>query len=294
MSDQGWIKVYRKITHSFVWADPNLLKLWMLLLIKASHGGNRFLFNGHEVSVSSGEFVTGSVALASEFNAGVPHDKQLSGRQLWRWVKRFENEGMLSIKSTNKYSVISIINWNNYQSDDKQLSINCQSSVNQVSTIKNAKNKDNTITSKQLADDFDKLWNLYPRKEGKKPAFAAYKRAMTRKANPATNKQIQNGIVAYCKELEAAGTDKRFVKQGSTFFSQEAWQDYTAIAEQQEAVKPKFDPDQWVLDTFSVYGSISQVLREIQDNSVPVDPERAKRLISEHLSSLGRDAISYS
>ena len=149
-------------------------------------------------------------------------------------------------------------------------------------------------TSKELVENFEKLWKLYPRKEGKKPAFAAYKRAMTRKVNPATNKQIQNGIVAYSKELQAAGTETQFIKQGSTFFSQEAWQDYTAIAEQQEAAKPKFNPDQWVLDTFSVYGSISQVLREIQDNGVPVDPERAKQLITEHLSSLGRDAASYS
>ncbi|MCX2455653.1 helix-turn-helix domain-containing protein [Lacticaseibacillus nasuensis] len=294
MSDQGWIKVYRKITHSFVWTNPNLLKLWMLLLIKASHGGNKFLFNGNEMSVSSGEFVTGSVALASEFNDGVPRDKAVTSRTVWRWVKKFENAEMLSIKSTSQYSVISIINWNNYQSDDKRVSSECQAPVKRVSTIKNVKNKDNTITSKQLADDFDKLWKLYPRKEGKKPAFAAYKRAMTRKVNPATNKQIQNGIVAYSKELQAAGTEMQFIKQGSTFFSQEAWQDYTAIAEQQEAAKPKFDPDQWVLDTFSVYGSISQVLREIQDNNVPVDPERAKRLITEHLSSLGRDAASYS
>lgn len=33
----------------------------------------------------------------------------------------------------------------------------------------------------KLEDDFDKLWKMYPRKVGKKPAFASYKRAVTRK-----------------------------------------------------------------------------------------------------------------
>lgn len=139
----GYIKLYRKITNSFVWTNPNMLKLWLLCLMKASHKESRFLFNGKEVSVSSGQFVTGRAVIEKEFNEGVPVDQQIVGRTLWRWLKKFENEQMLSITSTTKYSVISIKNWHDYQVNDQQVSSARPSTVQQVSTYKNDKNVKN-------------------------------------------------------------------------------------------------------------------------------------------------------
>lgn len=143
MPQQGWIKLHRKICNSFVWTDANQLKLWLLILMKASHDDSRFLFNGKEIAVASGQLVTGAHALAFEFNNGVTHDKQVSWRQVWRWVKKFENSKMLTIKSNAQYSVITVINYGIYQSNDNQMSINRQSSVNLLSTYKNVKNEKN-------------------------------------------------------------------------------------------------------------------------------------------------------
>ena len=163
--DIGYIKLYRKITNSFVWTNPNMLKLWLLCLMKASHSGNKFLFNGQEVHVSSGEFVTGGHAIAKEFNEGVSSDNQVVGRTLWRWLKKFENEEMLSIKSTTKYSVITINNWHEYQSNDNQVSSECQTTVKRVSTYKNDKNdknekniKDNSRKSAKRTYDEDSIY----------------------------------------------------------------------------------------------------------------------------------------
>ena len=143
MPQQGWVKIHRKIRQSFLWTDANQLKLWLLILMKASHDGNRFLFNGKQVDVSRGQLVTGRDALAFEFNDGVSRDHRVVARTLWRWVKQFEKEQMLSIKSTPQYSVITVINYNMYQSSDQQVSIDCPSTVHQVSTIKNDKNAKN-------------------------------------------------------------------------------------------------------------------------------------------------------
>lgn len=141
--NQGYIKLYRKVTGSFVWTNSDMFKLWCLCLMKASHDGRKFLFNGQEVSLSSGQFVTGAYAIAKEFNEGVKRDKLISHRTLWRWLKKFESEEMLSIKSTSKYSVISIKNWSDYQGSDKQVSSAGQSSDNLVTTYKNEKNDKN-------------------------------------------------------------------------------------------------------------------------------------------------------
>jgi len=120
-----------------------MFKLWSLCLMKASHKESRFIFNGQEIAVSSGQFVTGRAVIEKEFNEGVPRDQQIVGRTLWRWLKKFENEQMLSISSTPKYSVITINNWDDYQVNDQQVSNNRPTSVQQPSTYKNEKNDKN-------------------------------------------------------------------------------------------------------------------------------------------------------
>lgn len=139
----GYIKLYRKVTSSFVWTNPSMLKLWLLCLMKASHEGRRFLFNGNEVSLSSGQFVTGRDALAKEYNQGASSDQVIVSRTLWRWIKKFEKEEMLSISSTPKYSVISINKWEDYQSSDQHLSSDRPAPVQHLSTNKNEKNDKN-------------------------------------------------------------------------------------------------------------------------------------------------------
>lgn len=155
----GYIKLYRKVTSSFVWTNPSMLKLWLLCLMKASHEGRRFLFNGNEVSLSSGQFVTGRDALAKEYNQGASSDQVIVSRTLWRWIKKFEKEGMLSILSTPKYSVISIKKWEDYQSSDQHLSSDRPAPVQHLSTnkndknVKNNNNPRNTRKSRVYADD---------------------------------------------------------------------------------------------------------------------------------------------
>lgn len=74
----------------------------------------------------------------------------------------------------------------------------------------------------ELESDFDKLWNLYPRKQGKKAAFNAYKRAIKKGT---TNKEIQTGIVNYKKELAYQERPKDKIKLGSTWFNGNCWED---------------------------------------------------------------------
>ena len=147
-------------------------------------------------------------------------------------------------------------------------------------------NNINTRANSTLESDFEKLWKLYPKKIGKKPALAAYKRAMSRKKNPATNRQIQDGIVAYRQLIKSKGTEKRFVKDGSTFFNQEAWNDYLEVVkeerEEQEARKPKFDPKKTAIAMYIDYNSPDRVLEEIQAQGIPINPEDAKRYIAEY------------
>ncbi len=141
--NKGYIKHYRKVMDSFVWTNPYMYKLWSLCLMKAAHEKRKLLFNGKEVWLNSGEFVTGRDALTFEMNKGAKREHQVNSTSVWRWIKLFEKEGMLDIKSTTKYSVISISNWGAYQSDEQQVDIKWTSSEQQVDTNKNEKNYKN-------------------------------------------------------------------------------------------------------------------------------------------------------
>ena len=97
----------------------------------------------------------------------------------------------------------------------------------------------NTSKNKQLEEDFEKLWKLYPRKEGKKKAFEAYKRAIK---NGTTKKEIQTGIVNYLTQIRVQRTNKQYIKQGSTWFNGECWNDEYNVGQERSPVNPKTVP----------------------------------------------------
>lgn len=141
--DVGYIKLYRKVTNSFVWTNPNMLKLWMLCLMKASHKGSKFIFNGKEIQLNSGQFVTGRDAITKEMNEGAMREHQVNSGSVWRWLKKFEKEEMLNITSTTKYSVVTIKNWHEYQVSEQQVNSDRTTSEQQPHTYKNEKNEKN-------------------------------------------------------------------------------------------------------------------------------------------------------
>lgn len=82
--------------------------------------------------------------------------------------------------------------------------------------------KNNNITPSGVESEFDSLWEKYPRKEGKQAAFRAYKKA--RKEGVAAE-TVEQGIERYKAHIEANKTDRKYIKQGSTWFNGRCWED---------------------------------------------------------------------
>lgn len=101
-------------------------------------------------------------------------------------------------------------------------------SENRAQLNTNTNKRLNPLSKKVINTEFDNLWILYPRKQGKDKAQGYYERA--RKAGT-TYEEVEAGILAYKAYIEAEQIDKRYVKQGSTFFSQKAWQDDWSVSE---------------------------------------------------------------
>lgn len=82
-----------------------------------------------------------------------------------------------------------------------------------------------SVTSiESIKDEFEKLWAVYPNKQGKQHAYRAYERARKRKQNPVTYEQVKAGIEQYCEYIAAKGISKQYIKHGSTYFGGAEWE----------------------------------------------------------------------
>lgn len=288
MTQQGWVKLHRKILEDELWIDctPEQKVIMMTLLMLANHDDKSWIWQGKKFSIKAGQLIT-SIESIRKISG-----KNISSKNVRSALVKFKKYGFLANESAKTGRLITIANWAKYQSNDeevaKQEAKRWQRGGKEVATNKNVKNVENinTRANSTLESDFEKLWKLYPKKIGKKAASAAYKRAMTRKKNPTTNKQIQDGIVAYKRIIANSGTDRQFIKDGSTFFNQEAWNDYLEVIREEqddhEARKPKFDPRKVAIEMYLGYSSIDRVIEQIHAEGIPINPEDAKRYIAEY------------
>ena len=108
----GWIRLDRKIQDSFMWDDPESLKLWLYLLMGAAIEDKTVSFNGKPLNLKRGQIVFGLHSASTRLGISV--------RRLRTTIKRFENCHQIDKQNFNKYSIISITNYCQYQDSDKQ------------------------------------------------------------------------------------------------------------------------------------------------------------------------------
>lgn len=113
MNDKnGWIKLHRNLIDSAVFNNEKTLKVWIWCLLKASHKRHEVLVGNQVVRLEAGQFVYGGTKAAECLN--------LSESMVRRSISSLEQLGMIHKRSTTKYSVITILKWNEYQIGDNR------------------------------------------------------------------------------------------------------------------------------------------------------------------------------
>jgi hypothetical protein len=105
--DRGYIKLWRKSLDSGLMQNPNLLVFWIWCLMKASHKRHKQMVGMQIVELQPGQLIFGRKAASKDLG--------ISEMTIRTCLKKLKNLKNLTIKSTNKYSIISIVNWNTYQ-----------------------------------------------------------------------------------------------------------------------------------------------------------------------------------
>lgn len=104
----GYVKLYRKTLQSPIWANKNLSRFWLWCLLKASHREYELLVGYRRVHLFPGEFFTGRKAAAKETG--------LSEKTIRGCLFCLTNGKQVAVKRASVGSVITICNWETYQS----------------------------------------------------------------------------------------------------------------------------------------------------------------------------------
>lgn len=146
MSSQGWIKLHRKLKESPLYKDCNSKQRDILinLLLMVNHKSNKWIFKGEEHEVKAGQVVTSLESIANMCA------KDVSVQNVRTALLKFEKHGFLTNKSTNKNRLITIVNWELYQSEEEKQQTKQQAPNKQLTTNKNVKNEKNEIYSRVI------------------------------------------------------------------------------------------------------------------------------------------------
>lgn len=120
---KGWIKLHRKFTKWEWYHESDMVHLFIHLLLSARFEPGEF----HGIKLDRGQLITGRNQLSDELGIK-PH-------RVRTILKRLKKTGVLTSKSTNKYTILTICKYEDYQVAENEI----DQEIDQQLTSKNQK-----------------------------------------------------------------------------------------------------------------------------------------------------------
>lgn len=127
----GFVKIHRQMVEWGWYDDPNTKALFLHLLLTATYKDAEY--RGYKLK--PGDVVVGFNALSKKLGMSV--------KQVRTAMAHLEQTGEITRKATNKFSIVTIANWELYQLEDDERANKGQTNGKQMATSKEYKNKRN-------------------------------------------------------------------------------------------------------------------------------------------------------
>lgn len=121
---KGFALLHRKIMDVPFYKDAEAAHLWVHLLLRANHEQTMVSTDVGDVICERGEFITGRNTLAMETGLTADRVKSL--------LRKFQNLGMITTKSNNRFTVLKVVKYDEYQSNFCPADVQPVSSPNAV------------------------------------------------------------------------------------------------------------------------------------------------------------------
>ena len=127
--NRGYIKLWRKIFDSGIQKEPATFTLWIWILCNVTRKPLNYIARGQQIKLEPGELIVGRKKLSMEL--------RLSERSIRTCLDHLEKWQNLTIRSTNRFSILKVMNWELYQQKENE----------------NDQQNDQEVTSKRPASD---------------------------------------------------------------------------------------------------------------------------------------------
>ena len=108
---EGWVSLHRQLISKPIFDNEKLLKVFIWCLLKATHKEHEQLIGRQTITLLPGQFPTGRIKASVELN--------MKPSTAWEYLKILEGNESIDIKSNSKFSVVTIVNWELYQLDNR-------------------------------------------------------------------------------------------------------------------------------------------------------------------------------
>ena len=202
----GWIKLHRKtLDNPIVMKDTDHLAVWMWLLLNATHSDHDTIYEGERLTLKAGQFITGRKIISKEL--------KINESKIQRILKTFEIEQQIEQQTNPRCRLISILRWSDYQLDEQQ-------SEQQLNNKRTLNNKTKKINNNIYVQEFEKLWQLVPKKVNKKKSYQKYLLVVKKENHETIYKAFKNQVLNNWKE-----TDAQFTPALNVWLNGERWND---------------------------------------------------------------------
>ena len=156
---KGFVKLYRSLLDWEWYQDANTMRLFIHCLLKANYKPKKW----QGIVVEAGSFVSSRSKMALELG--------MSEKEFRTAMKHLQDSGIVASKSTNRYTVYTVLNWNLYQEEGRQAASKWPAegpaSGQQRATTKEVKKEKKEKKERKTSGDggflisFDSLKNKY-------------------------------------------------------------------------------------------------------------------------------------
>ena len=105
----GWIKLHRQLIQWEWFTDSHMVHIFIYLLANANFKANRYM--GHDIPV--GSLPTGRKKISA--------DTKISEKTVRTCLRRLEKSGEIEVKRASKFSIVTLVNFSTYQSQENEL-----------------------------------------------------------------------------------------------------------------------------------------------------------------------------
>lgn len=237
----GFVKLDRGILNWEWYEDTYTARLFFHCILKANWKAGNWKGQPYE----RGQFITSLPSLAKELGC--------SERNIRTALKHLISTGEVTSKTTNRYRIITVCNYDKYQSTDRQtdrqVTGNRQASDRQVTADEEYKEIKNKRSNNIYVANFECIWKIYPRKQEK---ALAYKKYNARLAEGYSEDELMTATKAYADECKKKGTAREYIKLAKTFFGENTpFIDYLKAGEENAVQETEAERQQRLADEYN-------------------------------------------